>query len=47
MGLFNKIKSAIGAKNTPESEEINEFNTVLSQTIQEQLIESQYFYADS
>lgn len=44
MGLFNKIKSAIGISNESKSEEISEFKTILSQTIQEQLKESQYFY---
>lgn len=44
MGLFNKIKSAIGISNESKSEEISEFKTILSQTIQEQLKNSQYFY---
>ena len=44
MGLFNKIKSAIGISNESKSEEISEFKTIFSQTIQEQLKESQYFY---
>uniref|UniRef100_UPI00404A19AE DUF4132 domain-containing protein n=1 Tax=Flavobacterium sp. TaxID=239 RepID=UPI00404A19AE len=41
MGLFNKIKSAIGLN----TEDNSEFRTIFSQTIQEQLKESQYFYS--
>lgn len=44
MGFLNKIKAAIGINQESRSEEITEFKTVFSQTIQELEKDRQYFY---